>query len=611
MMRAIITRRVISCAILFLLPVTFLFSQSEDSQKILDAQKEGIITLMGVNDAKQIVGEGTGWVIEPGVVATCYQVISKATSVIAKNFKGKIVKVDGILAVDKNLNIALLRIKGKAPALAFGNSDELESGKKVSVVGSNESGEIVVSNGEVNDVFDLGADKKVVRTSLDIPRYFSGAPLLDENGQVLGVVIFFERRLRITLASNALKNIQKQTLIKFKNWKPEDYLATTEGALFAGKVSAYLDETGRARQYLEKVRQARPDDIEVHSILASVYDSQRDFERAILAYEKVISMDASRDKAYYGMGMVYIKMRRFEKALPYLEKAVELNPIYKDAFYYIGSALQDLKKFESAADAYKKYLESNPENAWEAYYRMAVCYVELENYDEAIAAFQASMKEKPDEVRIGYDLAQVYERSKQYDKAEETYRKISQVMPEDPIRPYRVMLMMYDKAKMPDKAIQIAVEITQMDPNNYEAFYNLGYMYMNTKKYNAAIAAFSKAMELNPGYEYTYSNIGYIYYLQKKYQQSINVYKKLVEIVPDNANSWYFIGVNYMLLKNFDSAVDPLKKAVELQPNNANSLYNLAIAYLNLHDNYSAREIYKKLKTIDPGLAKKLEEHLR
>ena len=610
-MKSIKTIRAISCAILFLLPVALLFSQSEDAQKILNTHQEGIITLMGVDDAKQIVGEGTGFVIEPGVVATCYQIVCKATSVIAKNYKGKIVKTEGILAVDKNLNIAFLSIKGKAPALTLGNSDELEPGKKVAAVGSNESGEVVVSKGEVKDVFDLGSDKKVVRTSLNVPRYFSGAPLLDENGQVLGVVIFFERRMKITLASNLLKDMQKQTLIKFKDWQPEDYLATTEGALFAGKVSASLDETGKAQQYLEKVRQARPDDIDVHSILASVYDSQRNFEMAILSYEKVISMDASLDEAYYGLGMVYIKMRRFEQALPYLEKAVELNPVYKDAFYYIGSAQQDLKKYERAADAYKMYLESDPENAWEAYYRMAVCYVELEKYDEAIAAFQSSMEEKPDEVMIGYDLAQVYERSKQYDKAEETYRRLSQMTPEDPIRPYRAMLMMYNKAKMPDKAIQVAVEITQMDPNNYESFYNLGYMYMNSSKYNEAITAFNKALELNPGYEYTYSNIGYIYYQQKKYKQSIDIFKKLVEIIPGNTNAWYFIGVNYMLLKNFDSAVDPLKKAVELQPNNANAFYNLAIAYLNLHDNYSAREIYNKLKTIDPGLAKKLEEHLR
>ncbi|MGD2246326.1 MAG: tetratricopeptide repeat protein [Candidatus Aminicenantes bacterium] len=610
-MKEIKTRKIVSCAILFLLPVALLFSQSKDTQNILDTHQEGIITLMGVDEAKQIVGEGTGFVIEPGVVVTCYQVVCKATSVIAKNFKGKAVKTKGILAVDKNLNIALLSIKGKTPALALGNSDELEQGKKVIGVGSNESGEIVVSKGEVKDVFDLGADKKVVQTSLDVPRYFSGAPLLDEKGQVLGVVMFFERRLRITLASNSLKNIQKQALIKFDDWQPEDYLTTTVGALFAGKVSASLNETGRAQRYLEKVRQAKPDDIEVNTILASVYDTQRNFEMAITAYEKVISLDVSRDDAYYGLGMVYVKMRRFERALPYLEKAVELNPEYKDAFYYIGAANQDLQKFESAAEAYRKYLEFDPENAWEAYYRMAVCYVDLEKYDEAITAFKASLKEKPDEVMIGYDLAKAYERSKQYDKAEETYRKLSQQTPEDPIRPYRAMLMMYDKAKMPDKAIQIAVEITQMDSDNYESFYNLGYMYMNNKKYDEAIAAFNKALELNPGYEYTYSNIGYIYYQQKKYKQSIDIFKKLVEFVPNNANAWYFIGVNYMLLKDFDSAVNPLKKAVELQPNNANALYNLAIAYLNLHDNFSAREIYKKLKTIDPGLAKKLEEHLR
>lgn len=610
-MNAIKFKKALSCAILSLLLVTFLFSQSEEAQKILENHQEGIITLMSLNDANEIVGEGSAFVIEPGVVATCYQVISRAVSVTAKNFKGKIVKIEGVLAVDKDANIALLSVKGKAPALTLGNSDELVEGQKIYTVGSNESEEIVVSEGEVSHIFDIGTDKKVIQTSLDVPRYFSGAPILDENGKVLGVMVFLERRLKITVPSNRLKGLQKQAVIKFKNWQAEDYLTTLEGAYFAGKVSFVLDENYRAQQYLEKVKQSRPNDIEIHSMLASIYDNQRNFELAILSYEKVIESDPSRDSAYYGLGMVYIKMRRFEKALPLLEKAVELNPEYKDAFYYIGNAHQDLKNYETAAEAYRKYLESNPENAWESYYRMAVCYVEQEKYDEAISAFQEALKDKPDEVRMVYDLAQAYEKSKQYDKAEETYKRISQLTPEDPIRPYRAILMMYDKAKMTDNAIATAVEITEMDPNNYESHYNLGYMYQSAKKYTEALAAFQKALELNPGYEYTYSNMGYIYYEQKRYQQSINIYKKLVEFAPDNVNAWFFIGINYLLLKNYEPAVEPLRKAVELQPNNANALYNLAIAYLNLHDNYSAREVYNKLKTIDPGLAKKLEEHIR
>lgn len=610
-MNAIKLKKVISSVIMFLLPIAFLFSQSEDAQKLLESNIEGIITLMAAGEDDTIVGEGVGFVVERGVIATCYQLVSKAVNVTGKNSKGKEVKIEGILAVDKNSNIALLSIKGKSPAFTIGSPEELESGKKVFAIGSTEAEEIIISEGEVKSVFDLTADRKVVQTSLDVPRYFNGAPLLGENGQVLGMLIFFDRRVKIAVPSNILNTLQKQTLTKWKDWQPEDYLETPEGSLFAGKAASLLDEPGSAQIYLEKALQTRPDDVEIYSLLASAYNTMRNFEMAISSYNKVIELDKNRDDAYYGLGMTYIKMRRFNDALPLLERAVELNPNYVDTYFYIGNAYQDNRNFDKAADAYEKFLESKPDNAWETYYKLGVCRIELEQFDNAIAAFQEAYKERPQDQRIIYDLAQAFEKSKQYGKAEELYIKISELNPEDPIRAYRAILMMYDRAKITDKAIETAKKISEMDSNNYESFYNLGFMYQNAKRYNEAIEAFKKAIELNPGYEYSYSSIGYIYYQQKRYTQSIEYFKKLVEIIPDHSDAWYFIGINYMQLKDFNSALEPLRKCVSLRPDNGYALFNLGVTYLNLHDNHSARNIHKKLQAVDPGLAKKLEQHLR
>jgi len=611
MMNAIKTKKVISFVNIFLLPIAFLFSQSKDAQKLLESNIEGVVILMAIGENNTIVGEGTGFMVERGVIATSYQLVSKAVNVTGKNSKGKEVKIDGILAVDKNSNIALLSVKGKAPAFTIGSPEELEPGKKVFVIGSTESEEIIVSEGEVKGVFDLAAGQKVVQTSLDVPRYFNGGPILGENGQVLGILIFFDRRVRITVPANILNTIQKQTLIKWKDWQPEDYLETSEGSLFAGKVASLLDEPGSAQFFLETARKTRPNDIEIYSLLASAYSAMRNFEMAISSYNKIIELDKSRDNAYYGLGMTYVKMRRFNDALPMLEKAVELNPDYMNAYLYIGNAHQDLGNFAKAADAYEKFLESQPENAWETYYNLAVCRTELEQFDKAIAAFQEAFKEKPQDQRIIYDLAQAYEKAKQYDKAEEYYLKISELTPEDPVRAYRAALMMYDKAKMTDKSIEIAKKISEMDSNNYESFYNLGFMYQNAKRYNEAIEAYKKAIELNPGYEFSYSSIGYIYYQLGNYRRSLEYYGKLVEFVSDNPDYWYIIGVDYMQLKDFNSALEPLKKAVELRPDHAYALFNLGVTYLNLHDNLSARDVHKKLRAVDPGLAKKLEQHLR
>ncbi len=266
--------------VLFTFPSAFLFSQAEQTQEILEKIKTGVIYLSVLGDDKEIVAEGSGFVVEQGVMATSYLLVSQAKSLAGKNFKGKKVKIEGILAVDKNLNIALLKIKGKTPALSLGNSDDLNMGKKVYAVGSDETGQIGASEGTVRNILEIEPTKRFVETSLSLPQSFNGAPLIDVNGKVLGMIVFLERRLKFILPSNLMKTVQKKSVVKFKDYQHEDYLATFEGAYLAGKVASVLDETGRAQIYLEKVVELSPVDIEPISLLASVFNRHRNYQKA-------------------------------------------------------------------------------------------------------------------------------------------------------------------------------------------------------------------------------------------------------------------------------------------------------------------------------------------
>lgn len=599
--------------ILFTFPSAFLFSQAEQTQEILEKNQTGVIYLSALGDDKEIISEGSGFVVEQGVMATSYLLVSQAKSVAGKNFKGKKVKIEGILAVDKNLNLALLKIKGKTPALSMGNSDELNMGKKVYAVGGDETGEIGASEGTVRNILEIEPTKRFVETSLSIPQSFNGAPLIDVNGKVLGMIVFLERRLKFILPSNLMKTVQKKSLVKFKDWQHEDYLATFEGAFLAGKVASLLDETGRAQNYLEKVVELSPMNIEPISLLASVYNKQRNYHKAALTYQKVIELDNNRDDAHYQLGIVNLRLGKYRDAIAPLQKSAELNPDYKNAHFYTGNAYKELKEHAKAVEAYENYLNLKPEDPWEGYYRLGLCRIELKQLEEAITALNEAAKEKPQDIKTNYYLAQAYDQANQYEKAEETYKLLAQLSPEEADKYYKTILFMYDKAGNHEKAIEAARSIIELKPDSTGDIYNLGLMYQKLKKYNEAIKTFNEVLAINPADEYSHSSIGYIYYIQKKYNKSIAAFKKFVELSPDKADGWFYIGICNMQIKKYDAALEPLKKTIELRPDysDGNAIYNLAICYLNLHDNYSAKELYNKLRAINPGLAQKLNQHIR
>lgn len=598
---------------LIFFPSALIFSQTEQAQEILEKNQAGVVYLTVLGDEKETVAEGSGFVVEKGVMATSYLLVSQAKSVAGKNFKGKKVKIEGILAVDKNLNLALLKIKGKTPALSMGNSDELSMGKKVYGVGVDESGEIGASEGTVRNILEIEPTKRFVETSLSVPQSFNGAPLIDVNGKVLGMIVFLERRLKFILPSNLMKTVQKKSLVKFKDYQHEDYLATFEGAYLTGKVASLLDETGRAQIYLEKVVELSPMNIEPISLLASVYNRQRNYQRAASAYQEVIELDNNRDDAYYQLGIVNLRLGKYSDAIAPLQKAVELNLDHKDAHFYTGNAYKELKEHAKAVEAYENYLNLKPENPWEGYYRLGLCRIELKQFEEAITALNEAAKEKPQDIKTNYYLAQAYDQANQYEKAEETYKLLAQLTPEEADKYYKTILFMYDKAGNHEKAIEAARSIIELKPDSTGDIYNLGLMYQKQKKYNEAIKTFNEVLAINPADEYSHSSIGYIYYIQKKYNKSIAAFKKFVELSPDSADGWFYIGICNMQLKKFDAALEPLKKTIEirLEYSNGNAIYNLAICYLNLHDNYSAKELYNKLTGVNPQLAQKLKEHIR
>ncbi|HEA64899.1 MAG TPA: serine protease [Candidatus Aminicenantes bacterium] len=599
--------------ILIFFPSALIFSQTEQALEIREKNQTGVVYLTVLGDQKETIAEGSGFVVEQGVMATSYLLVSQAKSVTGKNFKGKKVKIEGILAVDKNLNLALLKIKGKTPALSMGDSDELGMGKKVYAVGVNELGEIGSSEGTVTNILEIEPTKRFVETSLSVPQSFNGAPLIGVNGKVLGMIVFLERRLKFILPSNLMKTVQKKSVIKFKDYQDEDYLATFEGAYLAGKIASLLDETGRAQIYLEKVVELSPMNIEAVSFLASVYNRQRSYQKAASTYQKVIELDNNRVDAHYQLGLVYLRLRKYRDAIAPLQKAVELNLDYEDAHFYTGNAYKELKEFAKAAETYENYLNLKPEDPWEGYFSLGLCRIELKQFEEAITALNEAAKQKPQDIKTNYYLAQAYDKANQYEKAEEAYKLLALLSPEEADKYYKTILFMYDKANNHEKAIEAARSIIELKPDSTGDIYNLGLMYQKQKKYDEAIKTFNEVLAINSADEYSHSNIGYIYYIQKKYSKSIAAFKKFVELFPDKADGWFYIGICNMQLKKFDAALEPLNKTVELRTDysNGNALYNLAICYLNLHDNYSAKELYNKLTAINPQLAQKLKQHLR
>jgi tetratricopeptide (TPR) repeat protein len=588
------------------------YSQSEEANKIFGQAGASVLAIIGYGADKVEIMKGSGLALSEDVVVTAYHVVSRAAFVEGVNIKGKKVKVEGILGVDKAHDIALLKIKGKLQPLPIGAIDSLADGARLFAIGSNESGQIILSEGTLRRFVDLGADGKLLDLSISAPEPYRGGPLLDVNGQLVGMTLVLERNLKAGLPIGALVSVARTGgVVEFKAGTQENYFETVEGNTFAAKVASALDEQMTAKIHMERVVKLRPSDLSAQLMLADILFKQRDYAAAATAYQAVTGLDPSRAEPFYRLGIILMRQVHFKEAAEAMEKAVALNIPDKEIHLELGSAYEELKDFDKAAAAYERYISLGPADGWSAQQKLGLCRIQLGQFDAAVAALLEAEKGQPKDVKIKRNLAEAYEKAGQLENAENVYSALAALDPASAKNYHQWAFRMYDQAKKYDRAVAPAKKVIDIDPGDEMSYYFLGTTYHNLQKYDDEVAVFQQVLALKPEFAYAWYQIGSAYIQQKKFKEAVAAYKKFTELSPAEPNGWLSLGVCYMQLKDNESALEPLKKCVELKPDNSVAWYNLALVYINLKDNFSAREIQARLQTLDPGLSEKLKKYLR
>lgn len=150
----------------------------------------------GQEPIDQQVGSGSGFVISAdGLILTNNHVATGANHIVIVTDAGNEYEAE-LLGGDPKRDVALLRVEGlNLPALAIGNSDEAKTGEMVIAIGNplqeDLAGTVTVGylsgvNREV-DLDNNGNKVSMLQTDAAINPGNSGGPLLNTNGEVIGI----------------------------------------------------------------------------------------------------------------------------------------------------------------------------------------------------------------------------------------------------------------------------------------------------------------------------------------------------------------------------------------------------------------------------------------
>lgn len=96
-----------------------------------------------------------------------------------------------VLPFDERRDIAIIQVGGfELPVIQLGNSSAMSAGDPTLVIGSPKGLEGTVTSGIVSAVRELGDGFKVIQTDAAVNPGNSGGPLINQNGEAVGVVGF-------------------------------------------------------------------------------------------------------------------------------------------------------------------------------------------------------------------------------------------------------------------------------------------------------------------------------------------------------------------------------------------------------------------------------------
>jgi V8-like Glu-specific endopeptidase len=136
-------------------------------------------------------GFGSGFIIKPdGIIVTNHHVVANAKAIEIKLPSGEVYRNVYLLSSDPINDLAFLKIEAvDLPTIPLGNSNNVQLGDEVLLVGTPQGLEQTVSNGMISGIrIDNGV--RVLQTSAAASPGSSGGPLLNRNGDAVGVMAF-------------------------------------------------------------------------------------------------------------------------------------------------------------------------------------------------------------------------------------------------------------------------------------------------------------------------------------------------------------------------------------------------------------------------------------
>ena len=280
-------------------------------------------------------GGGSGFFVERDKIVTCFHGLADATKVTVTHVDtGTVYTIEGIIASDYENDLVVLKTVEEGTPFRLGNSEAVEKDAQVCAIGF--SGE--KKNKIEGTVRGAQSPGKRLRLNLLIAPGWSGCPLLNSSGEIVGVCSagVESKIIGYAIPSNTLETLlagaASAELESWSMWRKRPEVLAHAAYNMSKKLNS---EVGIFR----RIWRGR---IKGTAYIIRVYLRQMsgDYEGAIAIYDKIIEDDRFvarlKVEAYAARGIANGKLGNYQKAIADANQAIVVAPTTCTGYYSRG-----------------------------------------------------------------------------------------------------------------------------------------------------------------------------------------------------------------------------------------------------------------------------------
>jgi tetratricopeptide (TPR) repeat protein len=405
-----------------------------DAEKIFRENSPAVVVVASIDKEGKPTSLGSGFIVrEDGVIVTNYHVVNMASDIKIK-IGYKVRDIEGLLHVDPENDIAIIKVEGKDyPKVRIGDANRAQIGEKIYAIGSPQGLENTISEGILSGIREIDRERKILQMTAAISPGSSGGPVFNGRGEVIGIATFLiaeTQNLNFAMPVNLIMaGLSKKELASPQEACKLDYNETASCWFYQGLAYGSVGQHDRAADAFKRSLDIDMKKVETYVNLGVSYANMGKYQEALDMLNQALRIDPGRAETLSKMGTVYSQMEKYEDAVAYLKKSVDLKPGDPVTHFNLAVTYGKLNQHREAIESAKETIRLIP-NYPDAHGFLGFSYANLGMHADAAAAFKAAIRLSPDDPRMHLGLGKAYADMGERGSALEEYKILMKLKPD-------------------------------------------------------------------------------------------------------------------------------------------------------------------------------------